>query len=141
MQAGTTAIPLDCRPLPGCDTERCDLTPSASHTRPKGRQYGTGSGLLKALGFVRRRAAFAVFWQTTTVAPAGIVIAVPVDIVVGRLICQAFAANLGVVAVPVVSARTFAVAALGTLILANVLAAGPVLVAARARPASLLWTE
>jgi hypothetical protein len=37
--------------------------------------------------------------------------------------------------VPVVSVRTFAVAALGTLILANVLAAGPALAAARARPA------
>jgi ABC-type antimicrobial peptide transport system permease subunit len=99
------------------------------------------TGLLKALGFVRRQAAFAVFWQTTTVALARIVIGVPAGIVVGRLIWQAFAANLGVVAVPVVSARTFAVAALGTLILANVLAAGPALVAARARPASLLRTE
>jgi hypothetical protein len=46
-----------------------------------------------------------------------------------------------VVAVPLVSARTFAVAALGTLILANVPAAGPALVAARARPASLLRIE
>ncbi len=99
------------------------------------------TGLLKALGFVRPQAAFAVFWQTTTVALAAIVIGVPVGIVVGRLIWQAFAANLGVVAVPVVSARTFAVAALGTLILANVLAAGPALVAARACPASLLRTE
>jgi ABC-type antimicrobial peptide transport system permease subunit len=82
-----------------------------------------------------------VFWQTTTVALAGIVIGVPVGIVAGRLIWQAFAGNLGVVAVPVVSVRTFAVAALGTLILANVLAAGPALAAARARPASLLRTE
>jgi hypothetical protein len=59
---------------------------------------------------------------------------VPAGIVAGRLIWQAFAANLGVVAVSVVSARAFAVAALGTLVLANVLAAGPALVAARARP-------
>jgi hypothetical protein len=59
----------------------------------------------------------------------------------GRLIWQAFAANLGVVAVPVVSARTFVVAALGTLILAKVLAAGPALVAARARPVSLFRIE
>lgn len=57
----------------------------------------------------------------------------PVGIIAGRLIWQAFAASLGVVPVPVVSARTFAVAALGTLILANVLAAGPALVAARER--------
>jgi ABC-type lipoprotein release transport system permease subunit len=58
------------------------------------------TGLHKALGFVRRQAAVAVFWQTTTVALAGIVIAVPAGIVAGRLIWQAFAANLGVVAVP-----------------------------------------
>jgi ABC-type lipoprotein release transport system permease subunit len=35
------------------------------------------TGLLKALGFVCPQAAFAVFWQTTTVALAGIVIGVP----------------------------------------------------------------
>jgi FtsX-like permease family len=99
------------------------------------------TGLLKALGFVRRQVAFAVFWQTTTVAVAGIVIGVPAGIVAGRLIWQAFAANLGVVPVPVVSARTFAVVALGALILANVLAAGPALLAARARPATLLRSE
>ena len=45
-----------------------------------------------------------MFWQTTTVALAGIVIGVPADTVVGRLIWQAFPANLGVVPVPVVSA-------------------------------------
>ena len=78
-----------------------------------------------------------MFWQTTTVGLAGIVIGVPVGIVVGRLIWQEFAANLGVVAVPVVNARTFAVASLGRLVLANVLAAGPALVAG----ASLLRTE
>jgi hypothetical protein len=99
------------------------------------------TGLLKALGFVRRQAALAVFWQITTVALAGIVIGVPVGIVAGRLIWQAFATNLGVVPVPVVSARTFVLAALGTLVLANVLAAGPALVAARTRPATLLRTE
>jgi ABC-type antimicrobial peptide transport system permease subunit len=99
------------------------------------------TGLLKALGFVRRQVASAVFWQTTTVALAGIVIGVPAGIVAGRLIWQAFAANLGVVPVPVVSAPTFVVAALGALVLANVLAAGPALLAARTRPATLLRTE
>jgi hypothetical protein len=58
------------------------------------------TGLHKALGFVRRHAAVAVFWQTTPVALAGILIGVPAGIVAGRLIWQAFAANLGVVAVP-----------------------------------------
>jgi hypothetical protein len=99
------------------------------------------TGLLKALGFVRRQVALAVSWQTTIVAVAGIVIGVPVGIVAGRLIWQVFATNLGVVPVPVVSARTFALAALGALVLANLLAAGPALLAARARPATLLRSE
>ena len=99
------------------------------------------TGLLKALGFVRRQVALAVSWQTTTVAVAGIVIGVPVGIAAGRLVWQAFAANLGVLPVPVVSAWTFVLAALGALVLANVLAIGPALADARERPATLLRTE
>ena len=44
------------------------------------------TGLLKTLGFVRRQVAFAVSWQTTTVAIVGIVVGVPVGIVLGRAI-------------------------------------------------------
>ena len=87
-------------------------------------------GLLKSLGFVRRQVALSVSWQTTTVAALGIVLGVPLGIAAGRLVWDAFTSNLGVVAVPVVTAWVLAVIALGTLVVANLLAVGPALVAA-----------
>ncbi len=95
-------------------------------------------GLLKALGFVRRQVAFSVLWQATTVALVGIIIGVPAGVAAGRLIWQAFAANLGVVPVTVVTAWVIAAIALGTVLVANAMAIGPSLAAARSRPASLL---
>jgi FtsX-like permease family len=95
-------------------------------------------GLLKALGFVRRQVASSVLWQATTVALVGVIIGVPAGIAAGRLIWQAFAANLGVVPVTVVTAWVIAAIALGSVLAANGLAVGPSLAAARSRPASLL---
>ena len=95
-------------------------------------------GLLKALGFLRRQVAFCVSWQATTVALTGIVIGVPAGIAAGRVIWRAFATNLGVQPAPVVVAWVIAAMALGTLIIANAMAAGPALAATRSRPASLL---
>ncbi len=98
-------------------------------------------GLLKALGFLRRQVAFTLSWQTSTVAVVGIVIGVPAGIAIGRLVWQFFAGALGVVPVPVVTVGIIAAVAVGTLVVANLLAVGPALVAARARPAGLLRTE
>src|SRR6202789_640475 len=42
------------------------------------------AGLLRALGFVRRQIAYAVWWQTTTITLVGLVVGVPVGIAVGR---------------------------------------------------------
>ena len=80
-------------------------------------------------------------WQTTTVALVGIIVGVPEGIVVGRLIWRAFAVNLGVLPVPVVIGWVVAAVAAGTLLVANVLAIGPAVAAARSRPASLLRSE
>ncbi len=54
------------------------------------------TGLLRALGFVRRQIAYSVWWQTTTIALVGLVVGVPVGIAVGRAIWQEFARSLGV---------------------------------------------
>src|SRR5205823_5457403 len=62
----------------------------------------TETGLLKVLGFVRHQVASMVCWQATTVALAGIVVGVPVGIAVGKTLWRVFAANFGVVPVPVV---------------------------------------
>ncbi len=98
-------------------------------------------GLLKSLGFVRAQVAFTLSWQTTTVALIGIVIGVPAGVAIGRLVWRAFATDLGVVPVPVVTPWVILAIALGTLVVANLLAVGPALVAARTRPASLLRSE
>jgi hypothetical protein len=99
------------------------------------------TGLLKSLGMLRRQIAYCVSWQTTTVAVIGIVLGVPLGIAAGRLVWTAFATNLGVVGNPVVTVGLLAAVALGTLVVANVLALAPALIAARARPASLLRSE
>lgn len=99
------------------------------------------AGLLKSLGMLRRQIAYAVSWQTTTIALIGIGLGVPVGIAAGRVVWTAFATNLGVGTVPVMTAALLAAVALGTLVVANVLALGPALLAARERPASLLRSE
>jgi putative ABC transport system permease protein len=94
------------------------------------------SGILKALGFVRRQVALTVLWQTVTVALIGVVVGVPVGIVVGRLVRRDFAQNLGVVAVPIVLGSTISVVALGALFVAALLAVWPALLAVRSHSAT-----
>jgi hypothetical protein len=99
------------------------------------------TGLLKSLGFVRRQVAAAVCWQATTVALIGIVVGAPIGIAVGRALWRVFAANFGVVPVPVAEPLALAGLAVGVLAAANVLAVIPALAAARARPGQVLRAE
>ena len=99
------------------------------------------TGLLKVLGFVRRQVAAAVCWQATTVALAGIAVGAPLGIAAGRVLWRVFATNFGVVPVPVVPGLLLATLAAGVLAGANVLAAGPALLAARSHPGQLLRSE
>jgi hypothetical protein len=98
-------------------------------------------GLLRALGFVNRQVGAAVCWQATTVALVGIVVGVPLGIAAGQLAWRAFAVNLGVVPVSVVSIGLIAALGAGILVVANVLAIAPALVAARSHSATLLRTQ
>ena len=98
------------------------------------------AGLLKVLGFVRYQVAAVVSWQATTVALLGVIFGLPLGVAAGRAIWRAFAANLGVVPVPVVPAGHLALLAAGVLVVANALAIGPALVAGRTHPGKLLRT-
>jgi hypothetical protein len=73
-------------------------------------------------------------------AVAGIVIGVPTGVVVGGSIWRAFAANLGAVPVSVVPVWLIAFLVAGVLVVANLIAIGPALVATRSKPRDLLWT-
>jgi ABC-type lipoprotein release transport system permease subunit len=99
------------------------------------------TGLLKSLGFVRGQVGAAVCWQATTVALVGIVIGAPIGIAAGRVLWRVFATNFGVVPVPVVPLLLLAGLAAGVLAAANLLAAGPALLAARSNPGQLLRAE
>ncbi|MGH3163199.1 MAG: FtsX-like permease family protein [Streptosporangiaceae bacterium] len=101
----------------------------------------TESGLLVALGMVRRQLATIVFWQATTVAIIAVAAGVPLGIAAGRAIWRAFAISLGVVPVPVVQAWLIVALAAGALLAANALAAVPAMSAARSRPGQLLRAE
>ena len=72
-------------------------------------------GLLKALGFVNAQVAATVLWQATTVALVGIIIGIPLGIVVGRVVWNAFATNLGAVPVATVPGATIAVLAIARI--------------------------
>jgi len=98
-------------------------------------------GLLKALGFVNSQVASSVIWQATTMALIGIVIGVPVGIVIGQEVWRAFADNLGVVPVPVAQAWLLVALAVGVMVVANVLAIAPALVATRSQPRQLLRAQ
>src|SRR5215471_8942470 len=99
------------------------------------------SGLLKALGFVRKQLAAVVFWQAATVALAGVAAGVPLGLAAGRVIWSAFARNLGVVPVSVVPGWAIAVLAIGVLGAALAIAILPAVSASRSRPGVVLRAE
>jgi putative ABC transport system permease protein len=90
-------------------------------------------GLLKALGFVNVQVGATVLWQATTVALVGLVIGVPLGIVVGRVVWNAFATNLGAVPVATVPGLTVAALVVAVLVVANALAVIPAVTSARKR--------
>ena len=98
-------------------------------------------GVLMALGFVRRQITYSVWWQAMTIALVGLVVGVPAGIALGRAIWQEFARNLGVLPDPIVGTWVLVAVAAGTVVVANVLAIGPAVVAGRAQTGSLLRSE
>jgi ABC-type lipoprotein release transport system permease subunit len=101
----------------------------------------TESGLLKALGFIRRHIAAVVLWQAAAVAIAGIALGVPLGLAVGRVIWRAFARNVGVVPVPMLPGWLIAALATGVLVAALTIAIVPALTAARSRASRALRAE
>jgi ABC-type lipoprotein release transport system permease subunit len=97
--------------------------------------------ILKTLGLLPRQVRAAVAWQATTLAAAGVVVALPVGVAAGRWGWTGFAGRLGVVPQPVVPLLAVLLIVPATLLLANLVAAGPGWMAGRVPPASVLRAE
>jgi hypothetical protein len=97
--------------------------------------------LLKTLGFTRRQLAAVVAWQSSVAVAIGVVVGVPVGVVFGRWLWDLFAHNIDVVPSPTVPVMSIVLIALGALVLANLVAAVPGVIAARTKTASLLRAD
>ncbi len=95
-------------------------------------------GLLKVLGFVNRQVTYAVAWQASTVAFVGIIAGVPLGVVLGRVIWDAFTDNLGAVPVSVVSTLVLGGLVVVVLVVANLIAVAPAVMARRSKPGDLM---
>jgi hypothetical protein len=97
--------------------------------------------LLKTLGFTGRQLAAAVAWQSSIAVGIGTVFGLPLGVVLGRIVWDLFAHQINVVPAPRVPVLSVVFIALGTLVVANVIAALPGRMAARTPTAFLLRAE
>ncbi len=97
--------------------------------------------LLKSLGFTQRQLAAAVAWQASVSSAIGIIIGVPLGIALGRTLWTLFAREIYAVPQPTVPVLSVVLVAVGTLVLANLVAAVPGRMAAGTPTALLLRAE
>ena len=81
--------------------------------------------LLKTLGLVRSQLLRVVCWQATTLATAALLAGVPLGVLAGRWAWLVFAGSAGVASQAEVPALLVLLTVPATLLLANLLAAGP----------------
>jgi hypothetical protein len=105
------------------------------------RQRRRDLALLKTIGFVRRQLAAAVAWQATVAAVVGIVVGIPLGVIAGRWLWDLFAEQIYAVPYPTVPGLSLVLVGVGTLVLANVIAAVPARNAARTPTALMLRSE
>ena len=98
-------------------------------------------GLLKVLGFTNSQVGSVVAWQATTLAGIGIIVGTPLGVVIGRAVWTEFARNLGAVPVSVVPIWFLGALLAGVVIVANLIAIAPALVATQSKPKELLRAQ
>jgi len=96
--------------------------------------------LYKTLGFARRQVAAVTAWQATTMAALALLVGIPVGLALGSVAWRVFADQLGVAPESELPIAVL-LAIPGVLLLANLVAAVPALLAARTRPATVLRSE
>ncbi|MGC2485287.1 MAG: FtsX-like permease family protein [Acidimicrobiales bacterium] len=97
--------------------------------------------LLKCLGFVRHQLSSAVAWQSSVAVGVGLIAGVPIGIVLGRTLWFLFAREIDAVPVASVPGLAIVLIAIGSLVLANLVAFAPGRMAARTPVALVLRNE
>ncbi|HTT58728.1 MAG TPA: FtsX-like permease family protein [Acidimicrobiales bacterium] len=97
--------------------------------------------LLKSLGFVGRQLASAVAWQSSVAVGVGLIVGIPIGVVLGRTLWTLFADEIDAVPVASVPGVAIALIAVGSLLLANLVAVEPGRVAAHTPTALVLRDE
>jgi ABC-type antimicrobial peptide transport system permease subunit len=97
--------------------------------------------VLKTLGLVRSQVLHVVAWQASALAGAALLVGLPLGILAGRWAWAIFAGSAGVSGAPDVPVALVLAAVPVTLVLANLIAAGPGWDAVRVPPAGVLRTE
>jgi hypothetical protein len=97
--------------------------------------------VFKTLGFTRRQLAATVAWQSSVSVAIGVVVGVPLGIISGRLLWDLFATEINAVPSPTVPVGWVVAIGLGSLVLANLVAALPGRMAARTPTARVLRAD
>jgi hypothetical protein len=97
--------------------------------------------ILKTLGFLGRQVSATTAWQATTLAAGALLVGLPIGVAAGRATWLAFARQLGVAETVRTPTLAILLAVPATVMIANLIAVLPALVAARTRPALVLRTE
>jgi ABC-type lipoprotein release transport system permease subunit len=105
------------------------------------RRHRRDFAVMRALGFTGRQVMAAVASQATTVAVVALVVGLPIGVLLGRFGWRLFTNSLAVPDSAIAPAAALVVAIPLAVLVANVLAAGPGLLAARLRPANALRSE
>ena len=97
--------------------------------------------ILKTIGFRRRQITWVVAWQASTLAAMALLIGLPAGVLIGRWTWALYADRIGIPASPAVDWVTLALLIPAVLLVANLVALVPGLIARRTRPAIVLRAE
>ena len=97
--------------------------------------------VLKIIGFTGSQLSAVVAWQSNLAVAIGTVVGIPLGITIGGTLWDLFAQEINAVPSPAVPVVPIVLIALGSLLLANVVAAVPGRIAARTPAALVLRTE
>jgi hypothetical protein len=105
------------------------------------RRRSRDLAVLRTLGFLPRQVRRAVAWQSTTFASVALLVGLPVGIAAGRLLWDLFATELGTRPEPITPQWPTLLIVPAAVLLANVVASVPALLASHTRPGVALRTE